>query len=270
MGLGLRRRLEEAATRYPKLRRVFTASHILWADRLSHRRRHPIDRLYGIRTQSPVPLYLNRAGSAVDAQIVPYGGCVASVLRHVLARLAPVDAGSFIDIGCGKGRALVIASEYPFRRIIGVELNPDLAAAARANARRVGRRFPDRTTMDVRVGDASEPDLPEGDLVVFLYHPFGRMLVERLCAHVASAAKDRRSVTIVYENPVHGAVFDAHPAFVRRYAAMLPCSEDELGFVFDPQEAVLVWHAASDEIAVDRPASRPIVTVKPEYRVIVG
>ena len=39
----------------------------------------------------------------------------------------------FVDLGSGKGRTLLLASEYPFRRIVGVELSPKLHRIAKTN-----------------------------------------------------------------------------------------------------------------------------------------
>lgn len=269
MGLGLRRRLETASGASPALRRLLTLAHFLRTDVLSRGLRHPLDRRYGVRTQAPLPLHLSQTGSSADAHMIPYAGCVPSVLRRALEALAPdFAAAGFIDLGCGKGRALVVASEYPFHGVLGVELNPDLVRAARANARRIARRHPARTPIDVREGDASRPALPDGDAVVFLYHPFGAPLVRRLCDHLAEHRSGR--LLVVYENPVHGAAFDAHPGFARAYAAMLELEPDEAGFGFDDTESVVAWRLSRPgDPAPVAGAEAQIVTIKPEYRVVV-
>lgn len=269
MGWGLRRRLEDATTTRPVLRRALTIAYMARTDYLSRKVRHPLDRQYGVRTQSHVPLHLNMTGLAVDDQIVPYGGCVASVLRHVLERLGGINGTAFVDIGCGKGRALIIASEHPFAQIVGIELNPDVAAVARANARRVARRFPNRTAIDVHVGDASIPDLPDCDTTVFMYHPFGKLLVRRLADHLAAAARQGRSFNVIYENPVHGEIFDAHPDFARHYAAMLPCDDNERAFAFDAEEAIIVWRIGTSSLPPEPRSRQSLHTVKAGFRVVL-
>ncbi len=196
MGLGLRRRFEAAAG-FPPLKRLLTAAHFACADRSSGSGRHPLDVAYGVRTQGAMPLYLNRTGSAADQDMIPYAGCVPSVLRRVLDTLPGLRHASFLDLGCGKGRALVIASEYPFAALFGVELNAALVTVARRNLDRVRLRHPDRPPVEVRCGDASRSHLPEGDLVVFLYHPFGERLVQTLCDHLLATATG--AVHLVYE-----------------------------------------------------------------------
>lgn len=265
MKLGLRKKLETAAARHPAVRRVLIRSRSILARRLPFGRRHPFDRFYGIETQALLPLYLVQEGSPSAPFMIPYGGCVPSVLRHILRALGDAQRMTLMDLGCGKGRALAIATEFPFAAIIGIELNPDLAAVARRNLRQVAKRFPMRTRAVIVIGDACLPILPAGDLVIFLYHPFAAPLVERLARHIAESA-DGRSIRVVYENPVHGYVFDDHPAFRRCQAALLPCAADERAFAFDPVEAVVVWALGEAELPMMGERDRPILVTKKDYR----
>src|SRR5262249_19084439 len=54
-------------------------------------------------------------------------------MREVAVRVG-VDV--FIDLGAGKGRVVALAAQYPFRRVQGVEISPQLVAAARVNLER--------------------------------------------------------------------------------------------------------------------------------------
>ena len=84
----------------------------------------------------------------------------AEIFREMMNRLA-IDFSrlTFIDIGSGKGRALLLASEYPFRRIIGIELLPDLNRIAQENIRAYsasqGREVPAEWKVD-ETGDDPE------------------------------------------------------------------------------------------------------------------
>jgi SAM-dependent methyltransferase len=269
MRFDLRRRVEALAAAHPALRRALTIALFLRKDLVARGARAPIDRDYGVWTQRTVPLYLSRTGTPSDDHIVPYAGCVPSVLRWAIESLSAVDGATFLDIGCGKGRALIVASEYAFARLIGIELNPEVAALGRMNARRVARRHPDRAPIEIRTGDASAPDLPDGDLVVFMYHPFGRPLVERLCRLLVDSLASGRSISVIYENPVHSDIFDVQPAFHRWRAEMRECTAEEAPFAFDSEDATVIWRSVADAPAA-RVAARPIIVVKPEWRVILG
>lgn len=203
---------------------------------------HPFDRQHGTDTSGCVaPGELPRV-EAARADAICYAGSQPSLLRQALAELTPLDACTFVDLGCGKGRALIVASEFPFQNILGVELSAPLARTAIRNAALVGRHFPTRTPVAIAVADASAFPLPAGDLVLFLYHPFGARLVARVAAAVAAAlAAGRRSIYVVYYNPVAGHCFDAVKLLRRRYARMLPYADEERGYGPDATDTLVIW-----------------------------
>ena len=118
----------------------------------------------------------------------------------------------FVDVGCGKGRALLLASERPFKRCIGVELDERLASIARKNVEIYSAASPTQKCKDVTVhcADAVTFDYPAEDLFLYLYNPFPEApvtaLVERLARSVEGTP---RRIVIVYS--VH-----EHDAAVRR------------------------------------------------------
>jgi SAM-dependent methyltransferase len=94
-------------------------------------------------------------------------------LKQVM-RLAslPAEGFTFVDIGCGKGRVLLSALEFPFRQIIGIELSSTLAKIAEKNLG-TARLFTRRAlSSEVICGDATEFVTPKGPLIVFFYNPF--------------------------------------------------------------------------------------------------
>jgi SAM-dependent methyltransferase len=123
--------------------------------------------------------------------------------------LAP-ERTTFVDIGAGMGRVVLLAAMRPYRQIIGVEFSPALHQIARDNR----ARFPAERLRckDVRLvrADALNFAFPRGDLAVYLYNPFGadvvRPVVERLAAHASG------TVTIAYHTPVERTILDEHPA----------------------------------------------------------
>lgn len=263
MALGLRGQLAA----HPTFRRILSNANLLQA-RLQRRRRHPFDRRYRIETQAHFPAYLSRTGAEADRHLIPYAGCVPSALRRVIATLPAVDRFTFLDLGCGKGRALIVASEAPFREVVGVELLPGLVAAARRNAARVRSAVPGRAPISVRQGDASRPEWPGGAVVAFLYHPFGEALVETFRAHVKAHAMEE--VFVIYENPVHGHVFDGDAAFTRWFSGMLDYEPEELGYGFDAAESMVAWRYSPSHPALPRPgAERAIKVVLPGLRAVV-
>lgn len=205
-------------------------------------RRHPFDRLNGTRTSGTVPAQDLDISAAARNEAVGYGGSQPGVLRAAMSALPALDGFTFVDLGCGKGRPLFVASEFQFKAIIGVELSPRLAAIAADNARIMRLRYPQRVPVQVVTGDASTYALPPGDLVVLLYNPFGRPLIRKVVHNVEHALTGpQRSVFVVYYNPVHGDCFDASRKLRRCFARTLPYAADELGFGPDGADTVVVW-----------------------------
>jgi SAM-dependent methyltransferase len=174
-----------------------------------------------------------------------YAGSQPSIIRLALNTLPALPECTFIDLGCGKGRPLLIASEYPFRSVIGVELSPSLVLDARKNATTIGQRFSGRAPIMVEQYDAGQFALPAGNAVIFLYNPFGQEIVAKVVSRVEEAlAVGGRTIFIIYYNPVYGHCFDGSRALTRYFAANLPYSPEELGYGPDIADAIVIWQGA--------------------------
>jgi SAM-dependent methyltransferase len=109
-----------------------------------------------------------------------------------------VPRTTFIDLGCGKGRALILAREAGFRNLIGVEISPRLARAARHNLEKLN------VTATVIEGDVATFVFPDEPVIAFLYNPFG---VSTMQAVVGKLRSHRHSLHVIYINPRHGDLF---------------------------------------------------------------
>jgi predicted RNA methylase len=111
---------------------------------------------------------------------------------------------TFIDLGCGKGRALLLANEFNFAQIIGIEFAPQLAAVARNNCNRIGVKAA------IHSRDAIDFAFPPGNLLVYLYNPFGPAVLNPVLNHLLQSQREK--CYIVYINPLHRWLsFDARP-----------------------------------------------------------
>jgi SAM-dependent methyltransferase len=111
----------------------------------------------------------------------------------------------FIDLGCGKGRVLILAAQYPFKRIIGVEISPALADAARANIAKTARvhSYACRNIEIVNVS-ADLFAFPEDASVLYLFNPFHGVVLEKVLLNVQNSLLTHpRQMRIIYNNPIH-------------------------------------------------------------------
>src|SRR5579871_6336835 len=99
---------------------------------------HPFDQIHNTDTSGLVPAGHLLTGHPNDEHVTAYYAVAPSILRALIdqwRRTAPhpISRYTFVDVGAGKGRAMLLASELPFRHVIGAELNPDMAAIAQRN-----------------------------------------------------------------------------------------------------------------------------------------
>lgn len=228
---------------------------------------HPFDKSFGTDTGGFVANRFPSFGLK-SKQEHPYAGCQPACVRKALSTIPDPSRYSFIDLGCGKGRAMIVAAELPFRKIVGVDISKSLIKIAEGNARILRLAHPERPRIEPRYGDATKAKLPSGARVVFLYHPFGRPLVEQVVSRLLREAEAQgEELFIVYENPVHFGVLDAMSGLERWYAASVPCAPDEAGFAPEDHDVVVVWRAGGPARTALPGAEAKLVTTTPEWRV---
>ena len=207
-------------------------------------RGHPFDHEFGVDTLGIVSADQITADKRLAAQILYYIGSQPSIVRRALATLGAVKDYTLLDFGCGKGRVAIVASEFPFRQVIGVELSPVLAAKAQANVAIIASRFPERPSVTIFNANVLEFVLPTGKLAIFAYHPFGAEILGGVVKRLEVAlAAETPHVFFVYYNPVHAGVLDASPAFQRFYAGVIPYDKSELDFGALKHDTVVIWQS---------------------------
>jgi hypothetical protein len=115
-----------------------------------------------------------------------------------------VDGFTFIDLGSGKGRTLLMAASYPFRRIIGMELLDELNNIARQNIARYRNDQQKCFNIEAQTGDARYFEFPLEPTILYLFNPFPRHVWRQVLANLhRSLLAAPRQVYVIYHNPVH-------------------------------------------------------------------
>jgi SAM-dependent methyltransferase len=105
---------------------------------------------------------------------------------------------TFLDLGCGKGRTVLLASACPFKRVIGIDFSPALLELAKRNLARYYGTI-QAPTAELFLADAAEFPVPPGNLLVYLFDPFGDRVLQKVLGNLVSAAKQRRQrVLLLY------------------------------------------------------------------------
>jgi len=195
---------------------------------------YPFDQRHGTDTGGLIRAAELHSGHENDRHITAYYGVAPSILDALIDRwletdpLFSIDRYTFLDIGSGKGRALLVASLHPFHHVLGVELNPRLAAISRANIAVFPETASPLAPVDIIEGDALAMPLPDTPTLAFLFHPFEAPVLRKLLARVANAFRDRPGhFDLLYVNAEHATVLDQHPAFTRLFVGSIPMSIDD-------------------------------------------
>jgi SAM-dependent methyltransferase len=164
------------------------------------------DRDHGVTTQAL--FLLSQLGSprgeayshATHYEPVPVEAFCA-LLARVSSRF--VRAATFVDVGSGMGRGVLLASEYPFKQVAGIELSPALHAIASANLAAAHSLQTQCRDVRLRCADARRTRFPKGNLVVFLFNPFDDVVVRAVLERILASRSERDEVLLLYHVPVH-------------------------------------------------------------------
>lgn len=161
------------------------------------------DQKHGVDTAGMIAL----SGLSVQSESRIHGSTYWAVdpadFREAIASLQIEASGfTFLDLGSGKGRALLLATEFAFAKIVGVEFADELHEAARQNFFGANKH-PAADRVQLLCLDAANYEFPDTPLVVFLYHPFGEAITTQVIANMrASVSSSPREVFVVYANPL--------------------------------------------------------------------
>jgi SAM-dependent methyltransferase len=197
---------------------------------------HPFDAKHGTDTGGYLTPQEVAAGRAHDALNYGYSAIAPSVFREALARWRDtlpgaarrLSAYTFVDVGAGKGRALLLAAEAPFRKVVGVELNENLARIARRNVARRSSAAQQRAKIRVMQADALDFHWPRTPLLVYLYNPFACELVEQLASRLAAAGASASGLAdLLYVNPTCADALSRQGEFSLLWTARIEMDESD-------------------------------------------
>jgi predicted RNA methylase len=183
---------------------------------IAHRIALRWDRTHNVDTAGSIQL----ASLSVVGPNRDFGNeCVGTSPRSfdVMMQSLPRDLKpyTFVDVGAGKSRTLLLASHYGFARALGVEFAKELVACSRRN---IARFCSDRQTcrdLEVVEADATQFVFPATPLVIYFYNPFTVEVFDAVLHNIVISLKAaKRDCYIVYASSSHNAIEWARPAIL--------------------------------------------------------
>jgi SAM-dependent methyltransferase len=150
----------------------------------------------------------NRSHSA------PYRATKVGPLLQLLDRLHLPRDCNFLDIGSGKGRVLLIASQYGFRKVVGIEFSPELCAIARKNVEVFCRKAKPLSSIEVIETDATKYAFQAEDRVFFMYNPFDGFILGKVLDNIRHSLEENpRRIWLIYNTPLYHEIIKAAGLF---------------------------------------------------------
>jgi SAM-dependent methyltransferase len=146
----------------------------------------------------------------------PYQPTDPALFSEIMASLIEFREFTFVDMGSGKGRVLLMAANYPFRRVLGVELLPALHRVAQDNLSSYKSESQRCFAIEAVCGDAREFVFPNEPLVLYLFNPLPEPGLIAMMANLdRSLSQHPRTVYVLYHNPLLEHVLADHAAFTK-------------------------------------------------------
>lgn len=160
------------------------------------------DFLRGIKTEDIVELEELGINPTLGTRYQPTS---YATLRRVLKIAKNKGFDTIVDIGVGNGRSLVVANEVGFSNLFGVDISSKLIRNSKLNFDKL------HINAHLDICDVSKYELPNGDLAIFLFNPFGADKISELIEKLVSR---ENKYLVIYHNPKHSECFPSEPKHI--------------------------------------------------------
>ncbi len=165
------------------------------------------EKKYGINTTGADELHkLEKQGIDISHATI-YMPVSYTLLEEIFEQLPATIHNHFLDIGCGKGRALCIAAHKGFKQVTGLDFARDLCEAAKENLAITKQKIP---ALEYKVinNDAFYFEIPEDVDCIFFFNPFDEIIMSAVVNNICTSLQNNpRKISIIYVNPLHKELF---------------------------------------------------------------
>ena len=160
------------------------------------------ERKYGITTSKPAALSTLTISSGDLIHSSRYEAVNYYILEALLKKLSTLtDEKSFTDLGCGKGRAMVVAAYYGFTKIKGVDFAREVCDSAEQHLKKTQLRFP-QMKYQLHCQNVLNYIIQPEESVFFLFNPFSDEILADFLEKVnISLEQHPRTIYFLYASP---------------------------------------------------------------------
>ncbi len=126
-----------------------------------------------------------------------------TLLEEIFNQIPITSRNHFLDMGCGKGRALCIAAHAGFKQVTGIDFSKDLCDSAKENLAITVKKI---STFSFKVinNDAFYFEIPDDVDCIFFFNPFDEIIMSAVVNNIFESLQNNpRKINIIYVNPLH-------------------------------------------------------------------
>jgi SAM-dependent methyltransferase len=174
----------------------------------------PFDSSYGIKKGELVSLDDLEITSDNKTRNTGFRPTRARPLKKLLNSIDFPRNSVFVDLGCGKGRTLVIAAEYGFKRVVGVEFSAVLCKEAKKNISTYLKNQEVDADIEIVESDVCDYEIKDDENIFYLFDPFDDVVLSRVLKNLdLSIEKKKRKIWLIYNNPIFRTVIEKQGNF---------------------------------------------------------
>lgn len=172
------------------------------------------DLFHGTETLTRIPPQQLQTDSANKSHATWYGATRARPLMRLFTELDLPRDGGFVDLGAGKGRVMMIAALYGFKKIVGIDFSQSLCQLAEKNLGAFSRRRKLNPNVSIVHQDVVHYEFQGDDKTVFLYDPFGPVVLSKVIENLGDSLRAHpRQIRLIYNSPRHHEVIQQSGLF---------------------------------------------------------
>ena len=171
------------------------------------------DHYYDIKYKIDTYSWVSKQDLTAEDKIAEHASCYQATkvlpLRNLLKKMNIPKGKVLVDIGSGKGRVLLIASEFGFKEVRGIELSSKLCLIANKNIAAYKSKVKTDTLFEVINIDATQYNFKDDEYVFFMYNPFDEFILKKVLNNIQmSINRHNRSILIIYAYPVKRSIIE--------------------------------------------------------------
>jgi len=135
-------------------------------------------------------------------------------LQKLFSMLIIPNNSIFVDFGCGKGKVLIIASEFGFKEVRGIDFSSELCKIAVNNCLKYKERVQNTIEYSVFESDVVDYQVRDDENVFYLFNPFDARILENVLNNIQlSLSRFPRKIWIIYSEPRYRSIIENSNTF---------------------------------------------------------